>query len=218
MDPELYDALQTVSQVLAVKLPQVALQETKVDQESEPIPKEWAVNIERIIFPASAIELKVREMARVISADYAGKEIVVVGLLKGAFLFVADLVRRLSVPYVVDFMVLSSYDGEHTTGNVKVKKDMGVNPHGKHILIVEDLIDTGNTLKWMRNHLASKGAASLKIACLLNKTARRSVEVEVDYVGYQCPDEFVVGYGMDFNSHYRCLPFIGVLKPEAYSS
>jgi hypoxanthine phosphoribosyltransferase len=147
---------------------------------------------------------------------YAGSEIIVVGLLKGAFIFVADLLRDLTVNYKIDFMVVSSYAGT-TSGNIRLKQDLEVDPHGKHILVVEDLIDTGKTLKWMKEHLQTKAPASVRIACLLDKAERREVDVEVDFVGWTCPDEFVVGYGMDFDNGYRCMPFVGVLKPEAYA-
>jgi hypoxanthine phosphoribosyltransferase len=140
----------------------------------------------------------------------------VVGLLKGAFVFVSDLLRDLRVSHKVDFMVVSSYSGT-TSGNLVLKQDLGLDPDGKHVLVVEDLIDTGKTLKFMKEHLQTKNPKSVRIACLLDKTERREVDVHVDYVGWTCPDEFVVGYGMDFDNEYRCMPFVGVLKPEAYA-
>jgi len=181
------------------------------------IPKEYAENIDRVLFSAAKIKAGVQKLGARISEDYAGKEILCVGLLTGAYTFVSDILRELTVPNMVDFMVLSSYGcGTTSQGSVKVKKDMSIDPRGKHVVIIEDLIDTGGTLKWVRKHLAGKDAASVKICCLFDKKARRTADVEVDYVGYECPDEFIVGYGMDFANHYRSLPFVGVLKPEAY--
>ena len=144
-----------------------------------------------------------------------------VGLLKGAVCFMVDLLRHLTVPYEMDFMVLSSYGNKtSSSGTVKLKKDLGVNPEGRHLLIVEDLIDTGGTLKWLKEYLSEKRAASVRIACLLNKSAGRRADLrdlKVDFVGDECPDEFVVGYGMDFAGEYRCMPFVGVLKKSAYA-
>jgi hypoxanthine phosphoribosyltransferase len=142
--------------------------------------------------------------------------LIVVGLLKGAFVFVSDLLRDLRVSHKIDFMVVSSYHGT-TSGNLVLKQDLSLDPDGKHVLVIEDLIDTGKTLKFMKEHLLTKNPKSVKIACLLDKTERREVDVHVDYVGWKCPDEFVVGYGMDFDNEYRCMPFVGVLKPEAYA-
>jgi len=171
-----------------------------------------------VLFSKDQIQQRVMEMADQISKDYAGKKVLVIGLLAGAFVFVADLLRNVNIQYELDFMVVSSY-GRHTTtsGNIKVKKDLSIDPAGLHVLILEDLIDTGVTLKWIKQYLSTKNCASIKIACLLDKKARRVADVEVDYVGFLCPDEFVVGYGMDFRDEYRCMPFVGVLKPEAYT-
>jgi len=140
-----------------------------------------------------------------------------VGLLKGSFIFASDLLRRLLVPYTIEFIAVSSYEGTESSGNVKVKMDLNSDPIGKHVLVLEDLIDTGITLKWIKEHIASKSPASVRIACLLDKKERRKAEVLIDYCGWTCPDEFVVGYGMDFNGGYRCLPYVAVLKPEAYA-
>jgi len=178
---------------------------------------EWAKNIKHILFSEEQIQEKVRELASTISKHYAGKKILCVGLLTGAFVFVSDLLRHLTVPYEVDFMVVSSYGkGTETTGSVKLKKDLSIDPQGRHVLIIEDLIDTGHTLAWIKDHLRMKKCASVEIVCLLDKKARRTCAVEVDYVGFICPDEFVIGYGMDFADEYRCLPWVGVLKPSAY--
>jgi hypoxanthine phosphoribosyltransferase len=140
----------------------------------------------------------------------------VVGLLRGAFVFIADLVRQITVPHAVDFMFISSYEGAQG-GSVCINKDMSIDPQGKHVLIVEDLIDTGNTLAWLCKHLTSKNALSVELCTLLDKqTKRRGHELKVKYVGLNCADEWIVGYGMDYQQHYRGLPFIGVLDPKVY--
>jgi hypoxanthine phosphoribosyltransferase len=178
----------------------------------------WKSNIKEIIYTDAEIALRVKQLAVQLSIDYKGKDLLVIGLLKGAFIFVADLLRELTIPYQCDFMALSSYGGSTvSSGHVKLLKDVGIDPAGKHVLILEDLIDTGNTLAWMQKHLKTKECKSVKICCLLNKIARRTADVTVDYNGFECPDEFVIGYGMDYDDDYRCLPFVGVLKPEAYS-
>lgn len=131
--------------------------------------------------------------------------------------FLADLLRHFTIPYKVDFMVVSSYGAATTTsGSIRLKKDMSLDANGMDVLIIEDLIDTGKTLHWMQNHLKDRGCASIKICCLLDKEERRTVPITVDYVGFKCPDEFVVGYGMDYAEDYRCLPFVGVLKSSAF--
>ena len=186
------------------------------------MPHEWAVNIREVLFSQERIQTMVRAMAADINREYAGKgKLLVVGLLKGAVCFMVDLLRHLTVPHEIDFMVLSSYGNKtSSSGTVKLKKDLGVNPEGRHLLIVEDLIDTGGTLKWLKEYLSEKRAASVRIACLLNKSAGRRADLrdlKVDFVGDECPDEFVVGYGMDFAGEYRCMPFVGVLKKSAYA-
>ncbi len=183
-------------------------------------PAVWKTHIKEVLFSQEAISKRVAEMAAQISADYAGKEVICVGLLKGAFVFLSDICRQLSVPNVIDFLTVSSYGHSTTTsGSVKLKKDLDVDPRGKHIIIIEDLIDTGTTLAWIQKHLSSKDCASVKLCTLLDKKSRRtpSLNLKIDYVGFECPDEFVIGYGMDFNEHYRCLPFVGVLKPSVYA-
>eukprot|EP00656_Telonema_subtile_P029858 TRINITY_DN32920_c0_g2_i2.p1 TRINITY_DN32920_c0_g2~~TRINITY_DN32920_c0_g2_i2.p1 ORF type:complete len:187 (+),score=51.30 TRINITY_DN32920_c0_g2_i2:88-648(+) len=174
--------------------------------------------IESVLFTPEEIQTRCRELAAEISRDHEGQEVIVVGLLKGAFLVLADVARHLTVPNMVDFIAVSSYgSGKESSGSVKLKKDLSIDPAGKHIIIIEDLIDTGGTLKWIQNFLSTKNPASVKLCCLLAKTERRSESVQLDYLGYDCPDGFVVGYGMDFAEHYRTLPFVGLLKPEAYA-
>eukprot|EP00455_Lapot_gusevi_P034018 TRINITY_DN373_c0_g1_i1.p1 TRINITY_DN373_c0_g1~~TRINITY_DN373_c0_g1_i1.p1 ORF type:complete len:246 (+),score=91.04 TRINITY_DN373_c0_g1_i1:68-805(+) len=233
IDQELLEGLNSFAHLLQTKLPVVNA--TKVDAEvkgddslPEPertskilsntvLPAEWSRNIKTVLFSEDMIQRKVRELAAQISRDYAGKTIIAVGLLSGAFVFVADLLRNMNIAYEVDFMAVSSYGaGTTTSGSVKLKKDVSIDPRNRHVLIIEDLIDTGRTLQWIKDYFHSKNCASVALCCLLDKRARREVDVHVDYIGYECPDEFVVGYGMDFANQYRCCPFVGVLRPEAY--
>ncbi len=181
-------------------------------------PAAWAPNIGKVLYSTSEIEQRVKQLALQISKDYEGKELVVVGILTGAICFMTDLLKHLLIPYKLDFMMLSSYgSGSKSSGVVMLKKDLARDPSGQHILIVEDLIDTGNTLKWLKNYLMTKRCASVRLCTLLDKKARREHgDVTVDYVGWVCPDEFVVGYGMDYAEDYRCLPFVGALRPEVY--
>lgn len=222
VDQELVDGLLSFSSLLQRKLPAIQYQTETVREESPVVSgvaricPEWKENIKCILFSEEMIARKVKEMAARISHDYIGKSILVVGLLKGAFIFAADLLRWLTVPYHIDFMVISSYEGTES-GNLKLKQDISVDPANKHILVVEDLIDTGKTLEFLKRHLLTKNPASVKMCCLLDKKSRRESDVQIDYVGWECPDEFVVGYGMDFNGGYRCMPFVGVLKSEAYA-
>lgn len=170
-----------------------------------------------ILFTDAEIQNQVQKLAQQICRDYQGRRVICIGLLNGALVFLADLLRHFTIPYKVDFMVLSSYGSSTISSNsIRLKKDISLDPAGADVLIIEDLIDTGNTLQWIQNHLKSKGCASVKICCLLDKTERRMVPIAVDYVGFECPDEFVVGYGMDYAEEYRCLPFIGVLKSRAF--
>jgi len=181
---------------------------------------EWKRNIATVLLSERAIQRKVLELGNAVSEYYRqklSKPLLVVGLLTGAFVFVADLLRTLGIPYEVDFMTLSSYGrGTTSSGSVRLVKDMSIDPHDRDVLIVEDLIDTGTTLQWLGIHLDTKGTRSVRVCCLLDKRIKRKANVFIDFAGFVCPDEFVIGYGMDFADEYRCLPFIGVLKPEAY--
>ena len=154
-----------------------------------------------------------------LSIDYEGKNPLVICVLKGAFIFMADLVKQIRVPLEIDFMAVSSY-GQSTksSGVVKIIKDLDVPVEGRHILIVEDIIDSGLTLSYLIDVLERRNAKTISVVALFNKPARRTVELEPDYTGYVLPDEFVVGYGLDYAEKYRNLPFIGILKPEIYSS
>ena len=175
-------------------------------------------NIEKVLVSQEQIRAKVKEMAAQISAEYADKDPVFVGVLKGVVIFFADMVREISIPCEIDFMCLSSYGGTNSTGEVAVKKDLSVDIKGRHVVILEDIYDTGRSLDFTYKYLLSKEPASLKICTLLDKPERRTdgITLQPEYVGFTVPNEFVVGYGLDFNEHYRNLPYVGVLKPEAY--
>ena len=175
-------------------------------------------NIEKVLVSREEIQAKVQEMAAKISEEYADKDPVFVGVLKGVVIFFADMVREISIPCEIDFMCLSSYGGTNSTGNVMVKKDLSVDIKGRHVVILEDIYDTGRSLDFTYKYLMSKEPASLKICTLLDKPERRveGITLQPEYVGFTIPNEFVVGYGLDFDEHYRNLPYVGVLKPEAY--
>jgi hypoxanthine phosphoribosyltransferase len=174
-----------------------------------------APEIAEILLAEDEIAARVRELGEQISRDYEGKDLLLVGILKGAFVFLSDLVRNISIPVSVDFVALSSYGGgTSSSGIVKVTKDVDVSVEGRHVLIIEDIVDTGWTLKmsYLAENLRAGEAASVRVCTLLDKPSRRQVDIELDYVGFVVPNEFVVGYGLDFNGLYRNLPFIGVLK------
>lgn len=174
-------------------------------------------DIKEVLVSREALAARVSELGAAISADYAGKDILMVGVLRGAVIFMADLARAIQRPVAIDFMAVSSYGlSTSSTGVVRFLKDLDEDIEGKHVLIVEDIIDSGLTLKYLFENLKSRKPASLKICTLLNKPSRRKVEVPVDYNGFDIPDYFVVGYGLDYAERYRNLPFVGVLKPEAY--
>ena len=166
-----------------------------------------------------AVESRFAALGEELTREYADKDPVVVGVLKGVVVFYADMIRELKVPCQMDFMWISSYAGTSTTGNMVVRKDVSADIKGRHVLILEDIYDTGNSLDFVVKHLQSKEPASLKICTLLDKPARRKpgITLKADYTGFVVPNEFVVGYGLDYNEHYRNLPYVGVLKPEAYA-
>jgi len=175
-------------------------------------------DIEKILISEEEIQAKVKELAEILKKEYADKNPVVVGVLKGVVIFFADMVRQMDFPLQIDFMWISSYSGTESTGQMDVKRDVSANIKGRHVVILEDIFDTGNSLQFTYDHLKTKNPASLKICTLLDKPDRRreGITVTADYTGFVIPNEFVVGYGLDFNEHYRNLPFVGVLKPEAY--
>ena len=175
-------------------------------------------DILEVLLSEEQIKERIKELGKVLSAEYAGKDPVVVGVLKGVVVFYADMIRELSVPCQMDFMWISSYEGTNSTGNMQVKRDVSVDIKGRHVLILEDIFDTGHSLDFTYHHLMEKQPASLKICTLLDKPSRRDpkVTLQADYVGFTVPNAFVVGYGLDYNEHYRNLPYVGILKPEAY--
>lgn len=176
-------------------------------------------DIEKILFTSEDIKAAVQKLGRKLTEDYQDKNPVVVGILRGAAPFMIDLVRAMDCYMEIDFMAVSSYgDDTESSGTVKIIKDLDTDVTDRHVLIVEDIIDSGRTAQALRKLFAAKNAASVKICSLLDKPERREVDVQADYVGINTPNEFVVGYGLDFRQQYRNLPYIGVLKPEVYQS
>ena len=175
-------------------------------------------DILRVLLSEEQIAHAVRELGAKISADYRGKNLLLVSVLKGSVVFMADLMRAITIPAEIDFMCVSSYgSGVKTSGVVKIIKDLDLELCGRDILIVEDILDSGKTLSYLRAILEKRAPASIRIATLLDKPERRQVEIAPDYKGFEVPDEFVVGYGLDYDERYRNLPYIGVLKPAVYS-
>ena len=169
----------------------------------------------RVLLSEDEIREKVRELGGKITADYKNSNLMLVTVLKGAVVFLADLMRQIDVPAEIDFMVVSSYvSGGKSSGVVKIVKDLDVPLAGKDILIVEDILDSGLTLSYIKELLESRGPRSIRIATLLDKPSRRKVDLQADYIGFSVPDEFVIGYGLDYDEKYRNLPFVGILKPE----
>ncbi len=174
-------------------------------------------DIQEVLFSQEQLARRVDEIAEEISRDYAGKEIMLVSVLRGSFIFMADLCRRIKVPCTVDFMAVSSYGaGTSSTGQVQITKDLSGDIAGKHLIVVEDILDSGNTLSYLLNVLEQRQPASIRLCTLLNKPERRVKPVKLHYSGFTVPDAFVVGYGLDYAERYRNLPYIGVLKPEIY--
>lgn len=175
-------------------------------------------DIKKVLLTQEEIVNRIQEMGKELTADYAGKELVVVVLLKGAAWFATDLTRAIDLPMRVEFMVASSYgNGTSTSGNVKVKLDISENITGKHVLLIDDIIDSGITFAAISDMLRQHKPASLKTVALCDKAERRVNGLDADYVGFKIPDEFVVGYGLDYAGDYRNLPYIGILKPSVYA-
>ena len=176
-------------------------------------------DILEVLLTEQPIQERIRELGKILSAEYADKDPIVVGVLKGVVVFYADMIRHINVPCQMDFMWIASYSGTTTTGNMQVKRDVSADIEGRHVLILEDIYDTGTSLDFTYKHLLAKKPASLKICTLLDKPERRrpGITLQPDYVGFTIPNAFVVGYGLDFNEHYRNLPYVGILKPEAYN-
>ena len=176
--------------------------------------------IESVLYTEEQIAERVRELSAQITNDYKNitKPLLTVGILNGAVVFYTDLVRNLRIPVHFDFMIASSYDANtQSSGKVNILKNLDNDPRGRDILLVEDIIDSGTTMNYLVNYFKEKGAASVKVASLLDKPSRRKIDVKVDYIGFEVPDEFIVGYGLDFAQHYRNLPYLGILKRSVYS-
>ena len=177
--------------------------------------------IERVLFTEEEISTRVAELGAQISEDYKDIDspLLTVGILNGAIVFFADLVRKITIPVQFDNLIASSYDANsHTSGKVNILKNLENNVKGRHILLIEDIIDSGTTMNYLLSYFKDKKAASVKICALLNKPSRRKVDVKIDYCGFDIPDEFIVGYGLDFAQHYRNLPYLGVLRHSIYDN
>jgi hypoxanthine phosphoribosyltransferase len=174
-------------------------------------------DIKEILFSEEVLAKRIKELANQISVDYEGKDLLIVGILKGSVIFAAELIKNISTPCEIDFMAVSSYgNSTETSGIVRILKDLDNSIEGKDILIVEDIVDTGVTLAYLLKYLKARKANSIEIVALLNKSARRISDIEVKYIGFEVPDGFIVGYGIDYAEKYRNLPFIGILKSEIY--
>lgn len=174
-------------------------------------------DVAEILVGEEQIQRRVVELGERITSDFAGEEILIIAVLKGAVLFLADLIRHIDLPLAVDFLAVSSYGaGTESSGVVRILKDLDAPIEGRHVLIVEDIVDSGRTLDYLLRMLRQRRPATLHVCTLLDKRERREIDVPIDYVGFEVPDAFVVGYGLDFAEFYRQLPFIGVLKPEIY--
>ncbi|KAB4834056.1 hypoxanthine phosphoribosyltransferase [Pseudoflavonifractor sp. BIOML-A6] len=174
-------------------------------------------DIERVLFTEAQLDTRIGEIAAEMNRDYAGKEPVLISVLRGSFVFMADLTRKITLPCTVDFMSVSSYGaGTKSSGQVQITKDLSDDIEGRDIIVVEDILDSGNTLSYLLEILKARKPASVKLCTLLDKPDRRVKDVHVDYSGFTIPDEFVVGYGLDYAEKYRNLPYIGILKPCVY--
>ena len=174
-------------------------------------------DIECVLYEEEAIKAKVLELGQAISRDYRDKDPVLIAVLKGSFMFMADLIRAIDVPCHIEFMGLSSYGSKsETTGAVRITQDLNTDIEGRHVIVVEDILDSGLTLNYLLGYLKNRHPASVEVCTLLDKPERRRVEIKCRYTGFQIPDAFVVGYGLDFAERYRNLPYVGVLKPSVY--
>jgi hypoxanthine phosphoribosyltransferase len=175
-------------------------------------------DVAKVLISQEELQARAAELGQQISADYEGQIPFIIAVLKGAYVFLADLCRHLTVPHEVHFMAISSYGGRATqsSGVVRILMDLTESPEGEDVLIVEDIVDSGNTLDYILRNLHTRNPASIRVCTLLSKPSRREKPVPIDYVGFEIPDEFVIGYGLDFDELYRNLPFVGVLKPELY--
>jgi hypoxanthine phosphoribosyltransferase len=179
--------------------------------------KDLREDIEKVLFTEAELKTKIKELGKQISIDYENKEIILVGVLKGSVPFMADLLREISIPCSMDFMAVSSYgNSTKTSGVVRILKDLDFQIENKNVLIVEDIIDSGITLRYLVDYLKGRKPASINIACLLDKPDRRKVDIKIGYFGFKVPDYFLVGYGLDYAELYRNLPYVGILKQEIY--
>jgi hypoxanthine phosphoribosyltransferase len=175
-------------------------------------------DLKDVLIPADRLQARVAELAAQIDADYAGRELLLVGVLKGAVMVMADLARAMRLPVEMDWMAVSSYgSGTKSSGVVRILKDLDRDITGRNVLIVEDIIDSGLTLSWLMSNLSSRGPASVEVCTLLRKPDAAQVDVPVRYIGFDIPNEFVIGYGLDYNERYRNVPFVGTLAPHVYS-
>jgi hypoxanthine phosphoribosyltransferase len=176
-------------------------------------------DVEEVLLGSEQVQARVAELGAQLAADYAGRDPVLVSVLKGSIIFLADLVRAMPIPLSIDLMEVSSYGAStESSGQVRILKDLSTSIAGREVIVVEDIIDTGLTLNYLLRYLHDKGPASIRICCLLDKPARRLAEIEIDYRGFTIPDRFVIGYGLDYGERYRNLPYIGVLRPSVYGS
>ena len=174
-------------------------------------------DIEKILLGEEEIRTRIQELGAVLTEEYREKEPVVIGILKGVVPFYAAMTQAMDTPMLQDFMCISSYDGAETTGRIKIVKDLSVDIAGRHVLLLEDIVDSGLTLQEVVKLLKERNPASVKVCTLLDKPSGRKVDFTADYTGYVIPDGFVVGFGLDYNNHYRNLPFVGILKKEVYT-
>jgi hypoxanthine phosphoribosyltransferase len=174
-------------------------------------------DVEEILLSGDEVQARVVELGAQLAADYEGRDPVLVSVLKGSIIFMADLVRAMPIPLSIDLMEVSSYGAStESSGQVRILKDLSSSIEGREVIVVEDIIDTGLTLNYLLRYLHDKGPASIRICCLLDKPARRLAPIEIDYRGFTIPDRFVIGYGLDYGEHYRNLPYVGVLRPSVY--
>ena len=176
-------------------------------------------DIQEILLTEEQIQTRIKELGTILTEEYKDKNPIIVGVLKGVVIFYADMIREIKVPCQMDFMWISSYSGTQSTGNMMVRQDLSADVKDRHVLILEDIFDTGNSLDFTVKHLKSREPASIKICTLLDKPERRNprVTLKADYTGFTIPNHFVVGYGLDYNEGYRNLPYVGILKPEVYT-
>jgi len=176
-------------------------------------------DVEEVLLSGEQVQARVAELGAQLAADYAGRDPVLVSVLKGSIIFLADLVRAMPIPLSIDLMEVSSYGAStESSGQVRILKDLSTSIAGRDVIVVEDIIDTGLTLNYLLRYLHDRGPSSIRICCLLDKPARRLAEIEIDYRGFTIPDRFVIGYGLDYGERYRNLPYIGVLRPSVYGS